>query len=329
MAEITKAQMEIWLDTEEDEFYIDKFRTKHQVDPESDNFYKVISRWCIEKKLKRLGRGLYRKIKPIKPVRWRDADETKYYDFRWPKSHTDNSTFGFEDTINVSAGDLVAIVGVSNFGKSTIALNILGENVDINPCLLMGNEYTTLDNMPSPKFKRRMMRMDWVNWVSENGEDKFLLLPVRDNFEDYIEAGKINIVDWINLRENVYRIGGIFEDMKAQVGDGVIVAVLQKDEDRDLARGRGYTRDMADVYLKIDPHGKDESRLTVDKVKDPKKPITGRMWAFKIIDYGANLANIREIVKCHTCWGKGWKKQGNSSIPCDMCGKMGYIDKDF
>ena len=319
---LTKSQIDIWLDTEEDEFYIDKLRAKYQIDPASDNFYKVISRMCIDKKLKRLGRGLYRKIKPIKPVKWREADETKYYDLRFPCSHKDNSSFYFNDLINVSPGDLIVIGGVSNYGKTALALNILGENVDLHPCVLMGNEYTTLDNIPSPKFKRRMLKMDWVKWVDGNNNDKFLLLPVRNNFEDYIEKGKINIIDWINLTDNFWKIGQILEDSKVSVGDGIVIAVLQKEEGADLARGKGFTRDMADVYFKIDPYGQFESRLTIDKVKDPQKPVMGRTWAFKIIDRGANLSEIREIEKCRKCWGKGYTKIG----PCQSCHERGYLD---
>lgn len=320
--QLTKTQVEWWLENEEDEFYLDKLRTKHQIDPESDNFYKAISRLCDEKKLRRLGRGLYRKIKPVKPIQWRDADESKYYDFKWFKSHSDYSTFGFEDTINISANDLVVIAGVSNYGKSTLALNLLGENVDTNPCILMGNEYTTLANMPSPKFKRRMMRMNWVDWGTPDGKDKFLLLPIRKNYEDYIEGGNLTIIDWINLTDNFYRIGKIFEDIKTATGNGVAVAVIQKEEGADLGRGRGFTRDMADVYFSIDPYGKGESRLTVGKVKDPKRPIEGRIWAFKIVDSGANLTEIREIERCKKCKTKGFTPAG----PCQSCNGKGYVD---
>ena len=244
MAELTKAQIEIWLEKEEDEFQIDKFRAKYQIDPESDNFYKVISRLCLDKRLKRLGRGLYRKIKLVKPIKWRDADETEYYDLRFPCSHRDSSSFYFNDLINVSPGDLMVIGGVSNYGKTALALNILGENVDLHPCVLMGNEYTTLDNIPSPKLKRRLLKMDWVQWMDGSGNDKFSLLPIRNNFEDYIEQGKLNIIDWINLTDCFYKIGQILEDIKVGLGGGLAVVVLQKEEGAELARGRGFTRDF-------------------------------------------------------------------------------------
>ena len=104
---------------------------------------------------------------------------------------------------------------------------------------------------------------------------------------------------------------------------------LQKANQRgkEWADGGEFSERFSDLYLTIDPFGKHESRLTVGKVKDPKKTITGRMWAFQIVDFGANLHAIREIVKCPRCYGKGWKRAGNTSIPCDECLQKGYVDK--
>ncbi len=322
---LTREQICQWLLSEEDEFYIDKFRAKHQINPDSSTLYVTFGRLCDERKLKKLGRGLYRQVKFIKPIDWRDTDEEAYFDLAYPYGHEDNSSFGFEDLINLSAGDLIVVSGVSNTGKSTFVLNILGENVARHKCILMGNEYATLGGKPSPKFKRRMMKMSWVNW--NDGSSPFVLLPIREHFEDYIEPGAINIMDWINLTDQFYKIGQIFEDIKVGVGDGIAVAVLQKEEQAELARGKGFTRDLADVYFTIDPFGDWESRLTVGKVKDPKKRVTGRSWAFKIVDGGANLHDIREVVRCNVCYGKKWKRSGNTSIPCDACDRKGFINK--
>ena len=81
------------------------------------------------------------------------------------------------------------------------------------------------------------------------------------------------------------------------------------------------------MSLRIDSFGNNESLLTIGKVKAPKCRATGRTWAFDIVDFGANFHRIREVVKCYNCYGKGWKKSGNSSVPCDVCSKTGYLDK--
>ena len=53
----------------------------------------------------------------------------------------------------------------------------------------------------------------------------------------------------------------------------------------------------------------------------------GKTYTYTIGGGGTKILNFREVVKCYTCFGKGWKKAGNSSVPCDTCGKTGYIDK--
>ncbi len=274
--------------------------------------------------------GIWKVLYDIKPIKWMDADEDAYFPLAFPRSHEDGSSFGFEDLITISPGDLIVIAGVSNYGKTALVLNLLGENVDTYECVLMGNEQTTLDQKPSPKFKRRMKRMNWVNWVNDEGELKFQLYPIGSDYEAYIPylaKDKFLLIDWLMLPENFWGVQTIMYDIKAAIGQGVVAIVQQKTRGKEFADGGEFSERFADVYLKIDPFGKRESRLTVGKVKDAKQSITGRMWAFEIVDGGANLHNIRELEKCRTCWGKCWKKAGNTSVPCDNCSARGYVDK--
>lgn len=266
--------------------------------------------------------GWFKVLREVKPVRWWEADERAYFDLPFPCGHEDNSSFNFESLFKISPGDLIVIGGVSNFGKTAMALNILGESIDRYDCVLMGNEYTTLDGLPSPKFKRRMMRMNWVKWMDGNNQPKFDLLPVREDFEDYVQPGKVNIIDWINLTDQFYKIGKVFEDIKEAVGQGVVVAVLMKEEGADLARGKGFTKDLTDVYIVIDPYGEGESRLSFIKVKEPTGKVYNRHWAFGLVGGGANFHNIREIKKCYACYGRGYTKQGE----CSLCFGKGYTE---
>lgn len=267
----------------------------------------------------------YKVIQEIKPVRWWEAKDNELFNLSFPYGHEDDSHFGFEDLISISPGDLIVISGVSNTGKSALALNILGENIDKHPCVLMGNEYTALGGEPSSKFKGRMLRMKWVKWFNDNGEGKFDLLPIRADFEDHIVPDKINIIDWINLTDQFYKIGLILEDIKAGIGKGIAVVVLQKEEEALLGRGKGFTRDLADVYFTIDPFGDRQSRLSIQKVKAPKGKVYNRHWAFKIVDDGANLLDIREVTKCSKCWGRGYTKSGR----CENCSGKGFLEKNY
>ncbi len=268
--------------------------------------------------------GFYRVLAKATPVKWWEADGSVYFDLGHPTGHKDNTRFAWEELVNISPGDLILIGGVSNYGKSCLALNYLGENIDRYNCLVMGNEYTTLDGIPSPKFKRRLENMSWVQWFNGSGEPKFQLLPIRADFDCYVEKGKLNIIDWINMPENPYLIGRVLEDIKANLGDGVAIVVVQKSRTSELGVGGQFTEHFADLYLTIDPYGDWQSRVTIGKVKDAKARATGRSWAFKIEDSGANLAEIREIARCGKCYGKGVTARGR----CFDCDGVGWVEMD-
>jgi len=266
--------------------------------------------------------GFYKVIAKVQPVKWWEADARVYYDLRHPRSHKDNTTFGLDELVNISPGDLILISGVSNYGKTCVAFNYVGENLGLHRCLVMGNEYTTLDSMPSPKLKRRIDNMNWAHWFNGSNEPQFQLLPVRAEFESYVQKGALNVIDWINMPENPYLIGRVLEDIKAKLGDGVAIVVIQKSRTSDLGVGGQFTEHFADLYLTIDPYGDFQSRITIGKVKDSKGRATGRGWAFKIEDNGANLAAIREIEKCRKCFGKGMTQKGR----CCDCDGLGWVE---
>lgn len=270
----------------------------------------------------------YKVLVPVEPVKWWNGDiKQEPLDFRFPRCYEDNTEFGIEDMVEVFAGDLVLITGRSNFGKTAIALSIMGENLGLMPAILMGSEYTASNGKISPKFKRRMGRMDWVEWLNE-GKPRFTLLPVGSDYEDYVEPNHLNVIDWISLPGEYYLIDRVMKAIKDRVGNGVAVAVTQKNKDAEFGEGGERSERYADVVLKIDSFGKDDSLLTIGRVKAPKGRATGRTFAFKIVDYGANLHDIREVVRCHKCWGRGYVRSGQNNIRCDACQGKKFVDRE-
>ena len=132
MPDLTRAMIEGWLEIEEPEFNIENFRRKHDISPESSELYVTFNRLIGEKKLKRLGRGLYKQIKHAKPVRVFDKSRERRPPFNliFPKDFDTGMEMDFSEHIVIREGDLVEIGGQSNWGKTTLALNFLGENID-------------------------------------------------------------------------------------------------------------------------------------------------------------------------------------------------------
>jgi hypothetical protein len=334
---LTTNEVKLWLDTIEPnkEFHYTKI-LNGLVQPDSYPALRRITSDLVEQRLIKssgLRDGNFVKIKKIEPVKWWEANAEEYYELRHPMSHVDQTTFAWQDMVNFSPGDVIIIGGVSNFGKSCLALNYLAENMDKHECLLMGNEYTALDGMPSPKFKRRMGNMKWANYFEDDGSPKFQLLPVNSDFGSYVESGKLNIIDWINMPEQPWMIGRIIEDIKKNLGMGMAVIVLQKSRFSELAYGGQGTEHFTDFYITLDPYGLPdddspiETRVTLGKVKDPKEGVRvgGRSWAFQIVDGGANLKNIREVIMCKKCKGKGRFTTGGS---CSDCYGNGWTERN-
>lgn len=278
----------------------------------------------------------YKVLIPVEPVRWWEGDDEDPLDFRFPKAYNCGddkdfyvaSEFGIEDFVEVFAGDMVLITGDTNFGKTAIALSIMLENIELMPSCLMGSEYTASNGKASPKFKRRMRRMKWGEWMNGDGRPKFQLWPVGADYEDYVELDKLNVIDWISLPGEYYLIDTVMKAIKDRVGTGIAVVVLQKNKGQEFAEGGQRSERYADVVLKIDPFGESgESLLTIGKVKAPKGKATGRAFAFEVVDYGANLHRIREVVKCHKCWGKGYIRSGQNNTRCPECSGKKYLDK--
>ena len=276
------------------------------------------------------GDGIYKVLEPVIPVNFSlDGEDSEgVLDVRYPRSYTDDTTFGLGDMVELSESDLVEITGETNFGKTAIALSFLGENLGLYPKnVLMGSEYTSSEGEISPKLKRRLRRMDWAKWMDDKGKPRFKLLPVEHDYEDYVEHNGLTVIDWISLPGEYYLIDTVLKAIKNRVGRGLVVAVLQKNKGAEFAEGGQRAERYADLVLKVDRFGDSESMLTVGKVKSAKGKATGRMFAFSIVNYGANLMDIREIVKCVTCYGRGYIGGGDNKKRCKTCLGLKYINK--
>ena len=331
MAEITTQEVRNYLKFYEGKLVdLDRLRREFNIVPGSKSFdavRNIMFQLAEQKVVKATGLrpGEYKVLEPVIPVNFslNGSDTEGVLDVRFPRSYIDDSTFELEDMVEISQGDLIEITGETNYGKTAIALSFLGENLGLYPeSVLMGSEYTSSTGEISPKLKRRLKRMDWASWTDDNSP-RFKLLPVEHDYEDYVEKDGLTVIDWISLPGEYYLIDRVLKTIKNGVGDGLVVAVLQKNKGAEFAEGGQRAERYADLVLKIDRYGDSESMMTIGKVKAAKgKSPTGRTFAFTIANYGANLQYIREIIKCPKCHGKKWY----SNRPCDC--RTGYIDKE-
>jgi len=276
--------------------------------------------------------GIYRVIKQIKPVPiFSVARKSRPpFDLIFPIDSDRGMEMDFADAVVIREGDVITLAGKKNKGKTIMCLNFAVANIEKRP-VLMGNEYTKLigeNYEPDQRFINRLSIIgDGIEWVDEAGIDKITLLPAKGDYAEHIVPDRLNIIDWINLDANrLYDISKVMEDIKANLGRGVAIIALQKGEG-DMGRGGQFTKDFTECEILLDGFGGgDDTLLTIGTVKEKTRPIIGRAYRFSNWN-GAKIMDFREVVKCPTCFGKGWKKFGNTSIPCDACDKTGWVDK--
>jgi len=311
---LTTAQLEKWLGNEEEEFGIEQFRRKYNIDADCDLLYKAFERWVKAGILKRLRRGWYHKVTPIEPIKWWNGTEGKVIDLVWPYGVDDNSSFGFDENIEICSGDIIVIAGLKNMGKTTMAYNFLVNNLDKFPqCRLMVNEYKPY------QFRKRIGRLNWVDIWNGDGTPKFELLPVYERHEDYILPNALNIIDWIHIRENLWEIASKVEDIQKPLRDGIAIIFTQKSHGKPFGVGGDWGSFFASVYMTID-----NERLTVMYVKSSKSYIQNKTYGFRIIGGGSKFHDIREVKTCPTC--KGHKYIFDKE--CTNCRGLGYVELD-
>ena len=245
--------------------------------------------------------GVYKVVTQVKPVKvFRSERERKPpFNLFFPREFDTRAEMFFAEDIVIREGDIITIGGVSNFGKTCLALNFCGANINYLP-ILMGNEYTTRvgetdEYEPTPRFYNRLDNMDWVEWVNGTGEEKFTLLPVRDDYAEHIIKNRINIIDWINLSgDRLYDISKVMDSIKAELGTGIAIIVLQKGDDAAAPRGGQFAKDFTDCELLIDKFTETESMLTIGKVKEYTKSVIGKKFAFGIFQ-GVRIEDFLEF----------------------------------
>lgn len=322
------------------EITLDKVRHELQIEKGTKSFdgvRNILFQMAKQREVRYVGRQTYKVIKPAKPVQVYGVKRERrpLYPLIFPRNADTGMELDFAEHIVVREGDLLVIGGAKSTGKTMLILGFTGENIDKNP-VLMGNEYTIIGENgefePAPRFVSRMDRMsEWVEWTNRDGQDKFELLPVWDDYVENIIRNRLTMIDWINPdASRSYDIGKILGGIKSMSGRGVTIAALQKGElgadgRGSNARGGQYVRDFADVELLLDGFGESEYDvlLTIKGVKEKTSPIVGKRYAYTIVNNGTQIVNFRQVKQCNECYGRKFSK----GVPCESCNRTGWVDR--
>ena len=264
------------------------------------------------------GNRLYKYLSLNKEyIPWYDFTADEILPFNWPKGR-DGSQFPFDGHITFRATDLFVIAGVSNKGKSTLAKNILWENMDAWNGKI---DYFVNEYQPA-RFARNADLMCWNSPFNLDSTPKFQLIRQEEDWQYAIEPDHFNLIDWIEMSDDFYKIGGILKAIQKKLRNGLAVVILQKGEGASLGTGGQFSEHRASYYWAMD-----EGRFTFKKAKEYNGGYNpnGRTYGFDMAE-GCFMNNLREVKQCGQCAGKGkrWEKS-LGEVTCIGCSGKGWL----
>jgi hypothetical protein len=206
--------------------------------------------------------------------RWRFVDKSlMFLDFKgassvgvlpvkWP--------LGIEKYVKLFPGNLAVVAGTQNAGKTALLLNFVKMNMKEYPI------YYFCSEMQSDELQDRLLMFPGMTL-----DDWKFTAPERfSDFEDVIVPDCVNIVDFLEMTDELYRVNTHLTAISHKIGTGLAIVAIQKKEGAKFGRGQEFGLEKPKLYLSMD-----KGRLTIIKGKawaNPKVDPNGLSVGFKI-----------------------------------------------
>lgn len=202
--------------------------------------------------------GEYRvKDQQLDKIDWRDTD-AKEMRFDWP--------LGIGQHFRLMPKNIVTVSGETDAGKTALALNIAALNAERYAGKI--NYYSSeMGNIELRSRLEEFAKLEPPANVPLELWDKVNFYERVQNFHDVIEPNAINIVDYLELHEDFYKVGGYIKSIFDQLESGVAIILIQKKEGAKYAYGAELSVQKARLAINLDndyPH----HRAILNKVKN-------------------------------------------------------------
>ena len=194
-------------------------------------FQRLCKEGIIEKDSKK--DGWFRRIETDYMEINLEGEEEKPIDIVWP--------FGIEKLYNCLPKNVCVVAGVYDAGKTTFCLNF-----SIINCSKFKVNYFTSE-MGETELKSRFKYFDVP--LSKWKEIRWVQLSA--NFADAIRPDEINIIDFLEIHDEFWRVSGWLNDIYRKLNKGMALVALQRPKGRDIAKGGEATLEKPRLYLSM------------------------------------------------------------------------------
>jgi len=153
--------------------------------------------------------------------------------------------FGLHDLVKILPGNIVLVAGEQNAGKTAFLLNLIRMNMHKSEVHYFNSESSQdelnlrLSNFPQP-------RDSW----------KFRAYERSSEFNDVVVPGhgKINVIDFLEIHDEFWRVGGLLKKIHNALEGAVAVIALQKNKGTDVGRGGTHSLELPRLYIAMAPN---------------------------------------------------------------------------
>lgn len=163
------------------------------------------------------------------------------------------------DLVKIYPKNMIVIAGMSNAGKTALLLNIVAENID----RFRNNINYFSSEMGACELRVRLKKFELPDEVW----DGCRFVERSDDFSDVIGPDKINIIDYFEINDSFWQIGGDFKRINDKLEKGIAIIALQKHPEKDEGSGGRFSKEKPRLYLALNEIG-DYNELKIVKGKN-------------------------------------------------------------
>lgn len=237
-------------------------------------------------------------IEPDGVVRgkWRTVDnELEVMDVFSASSESVSIPFplGISNLVKLYPKSIILIAGEANAGKSayvsSLIYNIYSFSSYKDIYKKIGNE--TVEQFETWYFNSEAsaeeLKDRWSKYPDMNVFKNIKVVSRSSNFHDVIKPNAINVIDYMEIYDSFWEIGGWIKKVYEKLDKGIAVICIQKKSGGDIGRGGEITMEKPRLYLSIKdnkPYGGICKIVKAKSFVDPTKNPNGMEIDFKLIN---------------------------------------------
>lgn len=243
---------------------------------EQKNLSIILKRLSNEGLIEKYGNknGHYRRIDDeVQEIDVFSADVTPL-EIKWPLS--------VERFVHTHPKQLIVIAGEPNAGKSAYLLNVASLNMDTMPTTYFSSE------MGAVELKSRLVNFERP--LSDWSKLKFY--ERASNFADVIKPNGLNIIDFLEVHDEFYKVGGMMKAIFDKLDQGIAVIAIQKPKGRDEGLGGDRGLEKPRLYMAMSP--------------GELKIVKGKNWVDPMINPNGMKVNWKLVQGCKFIQSGNW-----------------------